>query len=317
MARADRDGRAQELRTREHELAGVVARLKSLEELDAARAEYGDGARLILAESQGEVAQLGSVADYLEVEKQHERAVEACLGDLLQHVVVQTHAQAAAGLQFARERNAGRVGFLIAEGSPAEFIGPAPAADVTPLSQLVRVSGPAAGAIRAAIAKAWIAGSYDVARDAAGRTSAPIATLDGEVFRGAHVVEGGARAEARGILTTKREIKELRERADVDRVAVDRLRDDISAIDVAIASLESAILSLQGELHRQEKAIVGFDLQASTAGDAADRIARKQDQIATERRSAEEELRAQEARRTRRASRSRGSRPSSAPPTSS
>jgi chromosome segregation protein len=295
-ARADRDGRAQELRTRERELAGVVARLESLEEMDAARAAYGDGARLILAESQGEVAQMGSVADYLEVEKQHERAVEACLGELLQHVVVQTHAQAAAGLQFAHERNAGRVGFLIAEGSPAEFIGPAPAADVTPLSQLVRVSGPAAGAIRAAISKAWIAGSYEVAREAAVRTSAPVATLEGEVFRGAHVVEGGARAEARGILATKREIKELRERADADRVTVDRLRDDISAIDVTMVSLESAILTLQGELHRQEKAIVGFDLQASTAGDAVDRITRKQDQISTERRSAEEELRAQEAR---------------------
>ncbi len=217
-ARADRDGRAQELRTRERDLAGVTGRLESLEEMDAGRAEYGDGARLILAESQGEVAQMGSVADYLEVEVRHERAVEACLGDLLQHVVVQTHAQAAAGLQFARERNAGRVGFLIAEGSPAVYVGPAPGADVTPLSDLVRVSGPAAGAIRAAISKAWIAGSYEAARDAAARTSAPVATLDGEVFRGAHVVEGGARAEARGILGTKREIKELRERADADRV---------------------------------------------------------------------------------------------------
>ena len=50
-------------------------------------------------------------------------------------------------------------------------------------------------------------------------TTAPVATLDGDVFRGAHVVEGGARAEARGILATKREIKELRERADVERAA--------------------------------------------------------------------------------------------------
>ncbi len=295
-ARADRDGRAQELRTRERDLAGITGRLESLEEMDAGRAEYGDGARLILAESQGEVAQMGSVADYLEVEVRHERAVEACLGDLLQHVVVQTHAQAAAGLQFARERNAGRVGFLIAEGSPAVYVGPAPGADVTPLSDLVRVSGPAAGAIRAAISKAWIAGSYEAARDAAARTSAPVATLDGEVFRGAHVVEGGARAEARGILGTKREIKELRERADADRVTVDRLRDDISALDVAMAALESAILSLQGELHRLEKAVVGFELQASAAGDAVDRISRKQDQISTERRSAQEELRVQEAR---------------------
>ena len=58
----------------------------------------------------------------------------------------------------------------------------------------------------------------------------------------------------------------------------------------------SAIASLQQELHRQEKAIVAFDLQHTAAGDARVRIARKQDQIAVERRSGEEELRTQERR---------------------
>ena len=46
------------------------------------------------------------------------------------------------------------------------------------------------------------------------RPARTVVTLDGEVFRGAHRVEGGARDEARSILTTKREIKELRERAE-------------------------------------------------------------------------------------------------------
>ena len=90
-------GARPDVRTREHELAGVVARLKSLEELDAARAEYGDGARIILAESGDAVSQLGSVADYVDVDQEYERAVDASLGDLLQHVVVRTHADAAAG----------------------------------------------------------------------------------------------------------------------------------------------------------------------------------------------------------------------------
>ena len=66
-------------------------------------------------------------------------------------------------------------------------------------------------------------------------THAPVATLDGEVFHGAHIVEGGTRAEARGILTTKREIKELRERAEAERLEADRLRDVIASLDVTIA----------------------------------------------------------------------------------
>ncbi|MEP6917848.1 MAG: hypothetical protein ABJC89_19530, partial [Acidobacteriota bacterium] len=334
--RAARDEHARELRSRERDLAGVIARLKSLEELEAARAEYGDGARLVLAESGGDVAQLGSVADYLEVDGEYERAVEACLGELLQYVVVETHEHATAGLQFARTHNAGRVGFLVASATEAPRLGASdpesrtpdpdllafdfgasesaspeprwsdpgsrtPDPDLAPshltrLADVVRVSGPAADVIRAAISHAWIADAYESARDAAARTDAAVATRDGEVFRGAHVVEGGARAEARGILTTKREIKELRERAEADGAAVDRLREEIASVDVTIATLEAAILSLQGELHRQEKAVVGFDLQGSNARETSDRINRKQEQIATERRSAEEESRTQAAR---------------------
>ena len=294
-ARATREDRTREFRTREHDLAGLRARLQSLEELAAARAEYGDAARLVLAESGDDVAQMGSVADYLEVEPGFERAVEACLGDLLQHVVVPSHEHAFAGLRFARGADAGRVGFLVASAGGA-VSQDAPAPGLTPVSAVARVSGPAASAITAAINGMWIAASHEAATSAAALTAAPIATPDGDVFRGTAIVQGGARAESRGILTTKREIKELRERAGQERTEVERLRGDIAQLDVVVAGAESAILSLQGELHRQEKAIVGFELQVSGAGEASARVSRKQEQIATERRSAEEERRAQEAR---------------------
>ena len=88
----------------------------------------------------------------------------------------------------------------------------------------MRVNGPFAGAIRAAIGDAWIA---DVVRRRrrrpAGSTPLPVATLDGDVFRGPHLVSGGGRDEARGILETKREIKELRDRIAAEREALARL----------------------------------------------------------------------------------------------
>ncbi|CAN5826510.1 chromosome segregation protein SMC [soil metagenome] len=294
-ARADREQRSREYRTLEHELAGLLGRLNSLEELAAARAEYGDAARLVLAESQDDVAQMGSVADVLEVEAGYERAVEACLGDLLQHVVVPSHRHAQAGLRFARTKDAGRVGFLVAE-PPTTVASVSAVPGLIPVSQVARVSGPAADAIRAALAGMWIASTYEAGRTAAASTSGAIATPDGDVFRGAQVVQGGVRAEVRGILTTKREIKELRERGDRDSVVVERYRLEIAELDVVIAGAESAILSLQGELHRQEKGVVGYELQTTSARESADRVARKQDQIANERRTSEEELRVQEAR---------------------
>jgi chromosome segregation protein len=299
-AKTDRDGRARDLRTLEHELAALAARLTSLEELDAARADYGDAARAILAQTSDEIGHLGSVADYLEVDKQYERAVEAGLGDRLQYVVVPSTESAAAALQYVAQLNAGRVGFVVAQAAvdtlPADPLLPLQESGLTPLLDVVRISGPATEAIRALVSGALIVPDFGSARTAAALTTAPVVTLDGEVFHGQHVIEGGIRAESRGILATKREIKELRERTDEQRLAVERMREDIASLDVAIAAAESAILALQGEQHRQEKAIVGFDMQLTAAGEAAERVARKQEQIAIERSAAEEERRVQEAR---------------------
>jgi chromosome segregation protein len=298
-AREERAARALDLRTREHELAALTARLASLEELDAARAEYGDGARAILSDAQPDIAHMGSVADYLEVDRGYERAVEACLGERLQYVVVPSHAHAAAGLRFALERHAGRVGFVMAaDGVPVT----GPTDDVafpdgvTPVTEVVRIAGPAAGAIRALIARTGIVEGYERGSAAAARAAGPIVTMEGEVFQGAWIVEGGVRAESRGILATKREIRELHERVDEQAAAVEQVRSEIAALDVTIASVETVISSLHGELHRQEKAAVGYELQLGSAVEAAERVARKQDQIAVERRTAEEEQRTQEAR---------------------
>ena len=271
VARGSREALVRDIRTREHDLAGVNARLKSLEELDAARAEYGEGARMILADAGDAVRHLGSVADYVEIDPQYERALDAALGEVLQHVVVRTHDDAAAGLHLARERAAGRVGFLVAGDD-------------------------AASAVRAVVGRVRFAGSRDEARQMAADNGGVAATTDGEVFRGSDRVEWGARGEARSILTTKREIKELRERAEAETAALDRMHEEASSLEVSIAAAESAIAALLAELHRQEKAIVGYELQVTGAGDASERVSRKQDQIAVERRTAEEELRTQEQR---------------------
>jgi chromosome segregation protein len=174
----------------------------------------------------------------------------------------------------------------------------APAPGLTRLSDIVRISGPAADTIRSLIADAWIAADFDSARAAAGLSvgRAVIVTAEGHVFHGATVVEGGVRAESRGILATKREIKELRERSSDDGVSVDRLRERIAGVDMIVAGAESAIMSLNAELHRQEKAVVGFELQLGAATEAVERISRKQGQISNERRGAEEEQRSQQAR---------------------
>ena len=316
-ARIEHEWRARSVRSREHELAGLEARLKSLEELDAARAGYGDAARTVLVQANGAVNQQGAIADYLEVRPGYERAVEASLGDLLEHVVVERPEHAAAGFQLVREAGAGRCGILVtsAAEAPAMTAGffarmsvtgdagpdlslpptlasasrrPLPEGFVA-LSSVVRVNGPYADAIRQAIGEAWIAQSYDSAAGASRLTPLPIATLGGDVFRGPHLVSGGGCAGARGILETKREIQELRDRIGADRQALSRLAQETAELEGTMAQASHAIAALSAEHHKQDKAVVGHDAQLQHATDEETRLAQKAEQLGRERYQAEEE----------------------------
>jgi hypothetical protein len=71
---------------------------------------------MVLVNANGKVGQMGAVADFIEVEPRYERAVEACLGDLLQHILVERLEHVSAGLKLIRQEDAGRCGFVV--GSP-------------------------------------------------------------------------------------------------------------------------------------------------------------------------------------------------------
>ncbi len=291
QARSEHQRRERAARDGEHELAGQRARLRSLEEMDAARTAFGDGARLLLAGAHDAVGQHGALADYLDVDSSYERAVEAALGDLLQHVVVDHHAQAHAGFALVRGQGAGRCGFIVT-GAPAQVPAPAPTlpAGAVRLSDVVRVSGPFAHSLRAVIGDAVIVPTLEDAAALAASVDLPVVTTDGDVYRGAHVVSGGSRTEARGILATKREIKDLREVVTVAAASLSILMDEIAAFDTAIAAASAAVSATVGDAHRHEKAIVAAeaDLQRATADEA--RVGQRAELVATEARGAREAI---------------------------
>lgn len=179
--------------------------------------------------------------------------------------MVYTQEQAEAGLRIAQERGAGRVGFLVlGDAAPAPLEAPAP--NVRPLSGVVRVSDPAGASVVHALGAAWIAESLADALAASSRGPAPVATWNGEVCRNGRLIKGGTREDARGILETKRDIRDLRDQVSEAQHVLDRLRDDLSALDTRIAASDAAVAGLTGELHAREKSIVGFELQLAGAG---------------------------------------------------
>jgi chromosome segregation ATPase len=206
-ARASQATLSAALRSREHDLAGLTARLASLEELEAARADFSDAARVVLAEANGHVQQHGAVADWLEVDRRYERAVEALTGDFAA-ARDRADARARRGRTSAAPRTRGRPLRVPrrrrrrALARPADRRRGAPVAFVRGARQRpVRIGcrrRSAARLHRRVVRRG---------RRGARATGERVATLDGDLVHGGHLVVGGGRRDARGILATKGEIK--------------------------------------------------------------------------------------------------------------
>jgi chromosome segregation protein len=298
--RGERGRVAQERAARERDLAGREARLRSLEELDARRATFGDAARLLLAEQGSGVRHHGAVADHLVVERSFERAVDALLGELLQHVIVERAEDAQAGLQLVSEQKAGRCGFVILDG--IDLNDPIPAQGVPPpgaraLSDIVRVTGPHAGRLQRLLAGAWVVESSAAALVASRLTNGRIATTAGEVLSAPWLIEGGARQDARGILETRAEIQQLRQETEEVASGVDALSAALADLDDRIGAGQALLEALVGGQHSHEKDIVGFEAQVARSADERSRVSRRFDVITTERQRAVEEHASTERRR--------------------
>jgi chromosome segregation protein len=327
-ARVEHEWRSREVRTREQEMAGMTARQRSLEEIDTHRGGFADAARMVLVNANGKVGQMGALADFIEVEPRYERAVEATLGDLLQHVLVERLEHVSAGLKLIRQEDAGRCGFVVGRpdaggaevhsgdgvvstfhpmsggdtgGSlpvPQEeppFVAPA---GTVPLSSVVKIGGPFPAAIQAVMGGALIADSFEAAARIAPTVPYPVATIEGDVFRGKHVVTGGDKTENRGILATKREIKELREKIAESRASLETLVTETTGFEQAMAHASAAIAGLTEEFHRQEKSIVGVQGQAERATDDEARVQQRTELIGSELRRVKEEIANLDARQT-------------------
>ncbi len=299
--RIEREQQVQALATRERELAGLDARLRSLEELESRRASFGDAARLLLADGNQVVTPHGALADHLEVERSYERAVDALVGDRLQHVLVDTVADVEAALGMLAERKAGRCGFLVLENAPRNGDAAASAVTAPPgvrsLQSVVRATGPHAAALSRAIGDGLIVESLAAARALASTVAVPVATIDGDVCRGGWLIEGGSYREVRGILETRAEMLRLRDAVATAGGDVQTLTAGLAELDQRVAAGQARVADLLAAQHGHEKSIVALDGQANRAADERQRVRRRLDVVGTDRARADEEHATTERRR--------------------
>jgi chromosome segregation protein len=285
-----------ELAAGREKLSQKSNRLKSLKELEEGLEGLNAGVKAVISENKlGALPGIrGLVADILSANPEHERAIEAVLGERLQNLIVGGHDDAKFAIAFLKTRGAGRGSFLPAlpkvfscsEAPPGEGI-------IGPALSLSKVKDGYKDILKSLLGHVLVVRDLDSAFTIWERgVDWTLVTLDGEVVEPSGAVTGGAGGTG-GILSKKREIRELTEEVESlsrsNQAAEDRLSESRALMEelegklkglheiinekrVVLVGLEKDTASLAAELERITKKLEVLDIEASQRSQEEDEI---------------------------------------------
>jgi chromosome segregation protein len=246
-------------------LARVRSRRDSLRQLEDSHAGYGEGVRAVLAASSHDEA-LGLVAEVLDIPAEHERAVAAALGEMLQAVVTRDHDSARDAVQALRRAGAGRATCIPRQPRP-----PALGAIPTGTRRLLDVIGVRPGyedVAEALLANVVLAPDLDAALALwrANGGAWTLVTPHGETIDTTGAVAGGSERAEETLLAERRELRALDQEVEVRTrdVAIARTRQEELAS--AVAMRESSVRELDAELARITIAVVASEKDIERTG---------------------------------------------------
>jgi len=258
-------------------LSAARSKLSSLEELRDKFEGYEDGVRALMLSEQAGV--LGPLADLIHAHKEHEAAVEAALGERLQHIVVEDIDVARRCVGLLASGDAGRASLI-----PLSSFSPN-GRNAEPLLAAEGVMGKAIDMVRCAeryrpIADALlgttiVVDSLDNALIVASslETHHDIVTLKGEVVSSLGIITAGNAGHGRGLIGRKNEIEELtasiREMtaaSEAEGTRITNLKREIDHQNELLQKLRSSVNSYEVELAKAER-----DLQQLEDGKKRDK----------------------------------------------
>ena len=242
------------VRARRHALGQVLSdRSYSTETVQKLFASNGHGASR-------NFRAVGLLADYAEVEPQHETAVEQFLRDELEYVVVETFDHARAGITLLREEFGGRATFFVDSLRSLELRGEdsdtllLQESGVSRLDGLVEFRdplGPAAKQFLPRLRSAFLVEQPEAAERLARENPSYIfLTPDGTCYHG-RAVTGGRPTEA-GPLATKRELRAL--------------ETETARLESSLGELQSFLQRLESERQQAERSLEEMTVEHVEAG---------------------------------------------------
>jgi chromosome segregation protein len=292
------DTDAEQTRVRD-DYSRALHRLESFKELDQRRAHYSLAVQeAFLANESEEFHLIGTLADAVQVDARWERAVEGVFGSSLQSILVPTSEDAIRAAGWLKNNQAGRATFLVTgfhggsdEADVITFVGETTAAATRQQYVPVGIDGPRVGDILNATPQlltvlertlpermnARIVDTLDDATALSLATGDMFVTTDGDWVAGGQFVNAGngrALEEGAGLLTFKRELRELESRAE--NLAAELAVAEFAVKDARgrLTGLEESVVLLNASIAREEREVMARELNAGTLQQDVERTER-------------------------------------------
>ncbi len=264
------------------ELSDKRSRLGSLQEIQRSYEGFDRGVRAVMLKAGDSPRQLGIfglVADVISTTPRFEKAIEAALGQRLQHVIVESRAKGFELVEYLKSVSEGRSSFMAADfqGGPTLLAEPElsrPGVVSTALAE-VRCEEALTPLLRALLGDVVIVQDLAAAKEysQSGGAAFTLVTLEGEVVGADGVVTGGTlEGAAVGALQKKREIAELNE--EVERVEA-RFNDTLTqhyALQKQMGHTEGVLKGLAKNQHAEELNIATQEKDLHKAGEDLARL---------------------------------------------
>jgi chromosome segregation protein len=290
--------------TLREELAEKRSRLQSLLEIVRNYEGYGRGVRSLMTRAGGEARDrgvFGLVADVVSAPAEFENAVEALLGERLQYVIVESHAQGMESIDYLKSAAEGRASLIpmsrLRELSAAAEAAPLPTHPgmVRPLLDVVSFDPAYEKVVRFLLAGALIVrdlpSALEIWQEGAGQAARTLVTLDGEVLDRHGVVTGGPlEGEGHGALQRRREVQELEETVRIFEAEFQMSNERHRTLQARLLQLEAGLKSLDKDGRDKELSLLEQEKDLARVGEELQRIGARTGELAGDERQLAEAL---------------------------
>ncbi|MCY0877279.1 MAG: chromosome segregation protein SMC [Firmicutes bacterium] len=250
------DERAAKRLTSERELVQVQSRTATLRELDRDMEGFANGPKAAITAGREQRLKgiRGAVAELMSVDFTYTTAMEIALGGSLQHVVVETEADARAAIEYLKKRQLGRATFLPLSTIRGRRV---PLHDLQMVKSAGGYLGVAADLVTydkqyAAIIDSML-GNVLIARTLSDANAIArvlqhrfrIVTLDGDVVsQGGSMTGGSVQRRGSGILGRAKELEELEHKATTMEREVEARTKDLQEAETVFSQASAAVQEL-------------------------------------------------------------------------